>query len=178
MSHAAARRYAEALFELARDKDVVGPVSDGLMSVRERLAADVDLARTVLDPRRSRDEKRTAIDELGDGVHPYVVNVMRLLVDRRRADGLLIMILEFFELREKAVGVVRMHVDSARELTDEDRERLKARLCEATGKRVEITTSVDAELIGGLRIRVGSTLIDGTIKRRIESIGARLKRVV
>lgn len=178
MSNVAARRYAQALFELAHDKDVVGPVSDGLMSVREKLAADVNLSRTILDPRKRADEKRAAIDKLADGLHPYVVNVIRLLVDRRRANGLLVMILEFFELREKAVGVVRMHVDSARELTDEDRERLKGRLSEASGKKVEITTSVDPELIGGLRIQVGSTLIDGTIKRRIESIGARLKRVV
>lgn len=178
MSRAAARRYAQALFELARDKDVVGPVSDGLMSVREKLAGDATLARSILDPNKRADEKRAAIDKLADGLHPFVVNVMRLLADRRRADGLLVMILEFFELREKAVGVVRMHVESARELNDEDRDRLKKRLSEATGKKVEITTSVEPALIGGLRVQVGSTLIDGTIKRRIESIGARLKRVV
>lgn len=178
MSHAPARRYAEALFELARDKDVVGPVSDGLMAVREKLSADSGLQKALLDPRGSADDKRSAIDKLADGLHPFVVNVMRLMADRRRADGLLHMILSFFELREESVGVVRMHVESARELSDEDRERLKTRLSEATGKKVEITTSVNADLIGGMRLKVGSTLIDGTIKRRIESIGARLKRAI
>ena len=179
MSEAAARRYAEALFELAVEKGTLDQVSEGLVEVRQRLGADESAARKFLAPRTPMADKRAfADDKLLDGVHAYVANVVRLLIDRRREGSLLAFILAFFELREDAEGILHVVVESAKAMDDEAIAALTTKLNEATKKTVVPEVVVRPELIGGLRIAIGSTMIDGSLKTSMENLGARLRAAV
>lgn len=179
MSVAAAKRYAEALYELACDKNVLDEVSQGLLKVREALGANPDAAKTFFGDRVTSDEKtKVAKEKLLNGVHEYVANLVRLLIDRRREGGLLTLILTFFELREAADGVVHARVEVAQAMTDEELAALTEKLSSVTKKKVISEIEVVPDLIGGVRITIGSTLIDGSLKRSLETLGARLKAAV
>lgn len=179
MSVAAANRYAEALFELASEKNVLEPVSEGLLKVKDALGQGSDASKTFFGARVPAAEKRKLADEkLLSGVHEYVANLVRLLVDRRREGGLMSLILRFFELREAAEGILHAEVEVAREMSDEDLASLTQKLSDLTKKKVVPSVSVNAELIGGLRIRIGSNLIDGSLKKSLDTLGARLKAAV
>ncbi len=176
MSKAAAERYAGALFELAVEKGVVDAVAEGLLAVRKALQDDAGAAKDFFAPRGTAQEKHRIADTklLGD-VHPLVANLVRLLIDRRREGSLWSLILCFFELREQADGVLRLTVETARPLDEAGREGLTDKLSKATGKKVIPEVRENAELLGGMRITVGSTRIDGSLRRSLEGLGKRLK---
>lgn len=179
MSAQAAKRYAEALFELASEKNVLEPVSEGLMKVKEALGANADVAKIFFGARVPSAEKHKIAEEnLLDGVHEYVANLVRLLVDRRREGGLMSLILHFFELREEAEGILHADIEVAREMSAEDLAALTEKLSATTGKKVVPNVSVNADLIGGVRIRIGSKLIDGSLKKSLDTLGTRLKAAV
>ncbi len=179
MSVAAAKRYAEALFELAGEKGVLEPVSEGLLKVREALKGDAQGAKTFFAARVPAAEKRRLADEkFLVGVHDYVANTVRLLVDRRREGGLMTLILHFFELREQAEGILHADVEVAREMDEEARRALTDKLSQVTGKKVVANVQVNPDLIGGMRVCIGSTLIDGSLKKSLDALGARLKAAV
>jgi len=176
MSVAAAQRYAGALFELAVEKGAVDEVAEGLLGVRKALQDDAGAAKDFFAPRVTAQEKRRIADSklLGD-VHPLVANLVRLLIDRRREGSLWSLILCFFELREQSEGVLRLTVETARPLGEEGKAGLTEKLSKATGKTVIPDVSDNAELLGGMRITVGSTRIDGSLRRSLETLGKRLK---
>ncbi|MFT7617921.1 MAG: F-type H+-transporting ATPase subunit delta [Planctomycetota bacterium] len=179
MSVAAAKRYAEALYELACDKDCMEAVSDGLLKVKNALGSNPEASKTFFGPRVPADVKsKLASEKLLDGVHEYVANLVHLLIDRRREGGMLSLILTFFELREAAEGIVHANVEVARAMSDEELAALTAKLSTVTKKKVISDVSVNPDLLGGVRITIGSTLIDGSLKRSLETLGARLKAAV
>ncbi len=179
MSVAAAKRYAEALFELASEKNALDEVSEGLMKVRQALQGNPEAAKSFFDSRVPAAEKRKIADEkLIGGVHQYVANLVCLLVDRRRESGLMSLILAFFELREVADGILHASIEVAREMNDDDLAALNEKLSKATKKKVVSDVTVNPDLIGGLRITIGSTLIDGSLKKSLDTLGARLKAAV
>ncbi|MCB9831993.1 MAG: ATP synthase F1 subunit delta [Planctomycetes bacterium] len=179
MSQAAAERYAGALFELASEKNAVEDVGQGLLAVRKALQADAGAAKTFFAPRVPATEKRRLADQkLLTGVHPLVAKLVRLLIDRRREGSLWSLILCFFELKETAEGILRLTIETARPLDDAARTALVAKLSSATGKKVLPEIVDNADLLGGMRITIGSTRIDGSLKRALESLGKRLKAAV
>ncbi len=179
MSRVAAQRYAQALFELARERSVSDEVAEGLIELHRRLTADASARRLYLDQGAPPEAKKRLVDEkLAKGLHAFIGNVMKLLVDRGRESILGPMILEFFELKEAADGIIHVTVESAFPIEGEAKDGLLKRLSEATGKRVEADIVVRPDLLGGLRITVGSTRIDGTIRRQYEELEQKLKSVV
>jgi len=176
MSQAAAKRYAEALFELSNEHDALDAVSESLLRLRQRLADNTTVSAALFSSKSAVDEKKKLVaDKLAEGLHDYVRNLLNLLCDRRREGALMALLLHFFELKEEKSGIVRMTVESARPMDDAARQKLEASLSEATKKSVQLEVEVVPELIGGLRLTVGSTRIDGSIKRKYEDLGTRLR---
>lgn len=179
MSAAAAERYAGALFELAVEKGAVDAVGQGLLSVRKALQEDAGAAKQFFAPRVPAQEKhRIADQKLLKGVHPLVANLVKLLIDRRRESSLWSLILSYFEKCEAADGILRMTIETARPMTEEARTRLIETLSKATGRKVVPEVVENADLLGGMRITVGSTRIDGSLKRALASLGERLKSAI
>ncbi len=171
MSSAVARRYAEALHQLAVEKGALDEVTHGLDQVRGLLAGDANLSSQFLRSRAAEDEKNRMVREwIGAGVHRLVSNLLHLLVERRREGITLDCILAFFQILEEEQGVIRVLLETARPMDDAARERLVSCLAEATGKQVIAELRVDESLIGGVRLIVDSRLIDGSVRRKIERL--------
>lgn len=179
MAHAAADRYASALYELAVERNVVQEVGVSLNEARSTLTGDGDLGRRFFDRRtKSAGKKGIIAEHLAPGRHPYVGNLLHLLVDKNRVDLFLAIVLSYFERLEEEQDILRVQVESALPLDDSQAQRLVEQLSQATGKQVVPEIRVVPELIAGMRLFVGSRLIDGTVRSRIERLGERLKAAV
>ncbi len=170
----AARRYAEAAFSLAKEADALDrwaadlATAAGIMSMPE-------VARVVGDPSVPLQSRRDVIGALlGTRVSPSVVKLVLLLLERGRVDILPVVSSEYRRLLNRERGVVEARVTSAIPLEQSEVEALRERIAETAGGTVDLTTAVDPALIGGLTIRVGDTLIDASVRGRLERLRERL----
>ncbi|MEE9392896.1 MAG: ATP synthase F1 subunit delta [Planctomycetota bacterium] len=179
MSEAAVRRYADALFELARDKALLPEVVDGVDGVRKALSASPDLVAKFKSVRTTQTEKREFVDQqLTVRAHPYVRNALKLLIDRNRGDDPLFFVLAFFERMEAEQGVVKVLVESARGMGDLAAEDLAKRLSTVLGKKVSMEAETLPELLGGIRVTIGSKRIDASIKKQLDNLETRLRSAI
>jgi F-type H+-transporting ATPase subunit delta len=173
----AARRYAEAAFEIGR--------ADGTLDAWER-----DLARigeTLQHPQLRRllqhpavpfaEKERVLRAVMGRGVAPAAVNLVLLMVRRGRPGAIDPMIARFAELLRRERGIALAQVRSALPLDDSQRAEIASRLRALTGSQIEIDESVDPDLIGGVAVRIGDQLYDASVRNRLERLRARLTAV-
>lgn len=169
-STTAARRYAEAAFELAERDDAFEAWADGLNLVAA-VAADGGVGRMVDNPATPATEREAGVSRLfEDRVAPGVVNLSRLLARRGRFESLPAVAAEFTRLLNRRNGVVEAVVTSAAPLTASETDAISARVTAMTGSGVSLRTEVDPALIGGLTLKVGDQLLDASVRGRLERL--------
>jgi F-type H+-transporting ATPase subunit delta len=177
MAGARARRYARAVFELAREDGQVEEWTRRLAAIREVLA--VPEARTILANPAIAVQRRqeAAVAVLGDRAGPEGANLARLLVAGGRLDELDGIIEEYGHLVDEAAGRVRATAISAVPLSQQDAERLRAELARRLGRDVRLDASVDPAIVGGLVVMVGDHVIDGSVATRLRQLRRQLAGV-
>lgn len=170
-----AKRYAMALFEVARRDNTLDAISQDLALI-ERFLADVPYLRAVLlQPLVSDARKNTVItDAFGDRVTATSLNFLKLLIRKRREDLIETCIAEFRALNDEFHNQVAATATTAVPLTPEQTERLTQSLQILTGKTVHLTTAVDPAILGGTVVRLGDTIIDGSVRGRLERLEQQL----
>ncbi|HEY3095411.1 MAG TPA: ATP synthase F1 subunit delta [Acidimicrobiia bacterium] len=167
--------YAHAFFEIARAERRVEAVEDDLFRFSRTFEANDEL-RMALSDRTLPAERRVAVieDLMGGTAVPTSVGLVAMVVGADRAADLPAIVERFLELsaaqRQREVAEVR----SAMPLDDRLRERLARALSEAVGKEVEVKVVIDPSVLGGVFARIGDTVIDGTIRRRLEELKERI----
>ncbi|MEI8332364.1 MAG: F0F1 ATP synthase subunit delta [Chloroflexota bacterium] len=170
----AARRYAEAAFSLAKDEGALDRWADEIALAAEA-ASRPELASIIGNPAVPLQARREIIRRvLGPRVSPEVVRLVLLLSERGRVDSLPAVSAEYRRLLNRDRGIVGARVTSAAPLDPAELDPLRTKVEALTGARVDITTAVDPALIGGLTIRVGDTLIDASVRGRLERLRERL----
>jgi F-type H+-transporting ATPase subunit delta len=164
----APRRYAEAAFQLATRDDSIETWRREL----EQAAAMTDgqLMDVLANPALPLDERLEAANRVFANLGQSVRNLIFLLVRRHRIEQLPRVVAEFIRLDERRQGIVHANATSAAPLTDLEVKALTARLEQMTGGRIALETDVDAALLGGLIVRVGDRLIDGSVRGRLERL--------
>ena len=169
-----ARVYARALYAAAADAGKVDEVRRELGDFVAALAASASLRDVLADPQVDEGAKRRVLAELTRHAQPLVVNTLQLLQQK----GRLVIVAELHEELEALAAaeaeVVKVEVTSAVALDADTEERLAARVAAATGRRVEMTKHVDAAVLGGLVVRVGDVIVDGSLRSRIRQLRQRL----
>jgi len=166
----AARRYAEAAFELASRDDAFDGWSEGL-ALAARFAADDGVVHVVDNPSIPHADRQLAVGRLLEGrVAPGVLNLARLLAQRGRFERLPAIAAEYTRLLNRRRGIVAAVVTSAQPLTADETTALQARLETMTGSGVDLRSAVDETLIGGLTVRVGDQLLDASLRGRLERL--------
>ena len=162
-----ARPYARAAFAIARDAGKLPGWSDAL-GFAARVAADPRVAALLGHPRLGRDD---AVALLAiDGADAAFADFLGLLFDNRRLQQLPEISGLFEQLRAEAEHVVKATVTSAAELSGEELDKIKAALRKRFGRDVEVSTAVDASLIGGAVIDAGDVVIDGSLKGKLSRL--------
>jgi F-type H+-transporting ATPase subunit delta len=165
----AARRYAQAAFELATESDSVPAWTSGLGRLAHFLG-DGEAARALQNGRVPSDVKHRLIDAgLGD-LPKGPLNLAHLLVSKGRV-GLAVQIAEqFTRMVENHQGLSRARAVTAVELSDTDKQALVQRLRQSTGRQVVLETEVDPSILGGVVVQIGDRLLDGSTKSRLEAL--------
>ena len=172
LARSTARRYAEAAFQIAERDDAMETWKTSLARARE-LLADEDAARFLSNPAVSAESRLVVLKRIhGDDVAGPPRNLLALLLRRGRFDQLPAVVREFERMVARREGVVEASVISAVELDDASREALRERLVAMTGSRVEMSLAVDPALLGGIQVRLGDRLIDGSVRGRLERLRA------
>jgi len=167
-----AKRYARAFFDIAVEEGRIEDYGRELASFASMVMQNKDLQEFLANPIFELKAKKAVIEELLGLVKPSerTANFLRLLVDKQRIGMIGEVENAYRELMDKALKKVRVSVRTAYPLSPELEQTLKQRVAERTGKEVEMTVEDDTSLIGGLVVRVGDTLYDGSIKAQLGNI--------
>ena len=166
--------YARALFDAASSAGVVEPVRRELDDFTDALATSAPLRDVLSDPQIDAAAKRRVVAELTREAQRLVTNVLLLLLDRGRFGIIADMRVRYDGLAAREADLVAVEVTSAVELTADARKKIAARVAEATGRTVKLAERVDPDILGGLVLRVGDVIVDGSVKARIRQLRRRL----
>jgi F-type H+-transporting ATPase subunit delta len=172
-----ARVYANALFAAATEADQIETVGRQLGDVAEAMTASAALRGALEDPEVRGAEKLRVVADLTAGDHVLVRNAVRLMLDKGRAVLVPEVSRQFEQLAADAARLTDIEVTSAMPLDDETERGLVQRFESATGRKVRLVTHVDAEVIGGLVVRVGDVVLDASLRARVDQLRERIKRV-
>ena len=170
-----ARRYAAALFEQAAKTNAVAQAGDELTLVAETVAASGALRALLGQPLVTEQRKKLALrNAFGDRVSPGVLAFLDLLVDKRRIGLLPEVQREFARLVLEYRNIAHARAVSAVPLTPEQTAALERSLEARTGKDIQLETEVDPSVLGGILVRIGDTVLDGTVRGNLERLREQL----
>lgn len=172
-----AGRYATAVFELAEDSQAIDAVAADFAALRTAIHASPDLARLVRSPAFSRQDQARALGALLEkmGVSPLTLKFLLLVAAKRRLFALEGIIAAYNRKVARLKGEVEAEVTSARALSGSETEELKRVLKSRLGREPRLQTRVDPALLGGLVVKLGSRMIDSSIRTKLNGIRAAMK---
>jgi F-type H+-transporting ATPase subunit delta len=167
---ASAKRYAEAVFEIAKVRQTFDRWQDDLASLAE-VARNREFLALVESPRLSVEQKRAAIKRTLAGISDEALNLATLVVVKGRFAALAAPLAEEFRrMVDEHRGILRAQVTTAVELDAGRKDQLAKTLAQATGKQVVVTHQVDPAIVGGMVIKVGDRVLDGSIARGLQGL--------
>ena len=170
-------RYAFALFELARENRSIDAVEASLSNVRDAIAQSDDLKTLTTSPVVARGQAVKAVLAAADqlGVDPTTRNFLGVLAENRRLGQLPAIVRAFRTLASRHRGETTAEVTSAHPLTNDQVAELKQQLRARVGREVSVDLQVDPQLLGGLVVRIGSQMIDSSIRTRLNALASAMK---
>jgi F-type H+-transporting ATPase subunit delta len=174
-----AERYASALFDLARDASSIEKIEGELKTISEMLDGSPDLRRLVESPVFSAEDQEKAMGAVADraGITGLAGNFLRLVARNRRLFAIPGIIRAFRDMAAKHRGEATAEVTSAHPLSEDQVASLKAALKAKLGKDVTLLARVNPALLGGLVVKVGSRMIDTSLRTRLMNVKTQLKEV-
>ena len=173
---AVGRRYAKAILELGSESGQLDALVAEIASLATTYAGSPELQDVMDSPLLAHAQKKAVMGEVADtlGVGPIAKNTVLLLNDRRRMRNLPEIAQALRDMSDEKKGLVHAEVISAKPLSDDYCQKLKAQLERATGKRIALDRTVDESLIAGVIARIGDTVYDGSLKARLSELRTHL----
>jgi F-type H+-transporting ATPase subunit delta len=169
------RRYAAALFAAASKADAVDTVESDLGLVVLTLQSSPELWETITSPIVPSENKRAILEDIFKGkVHEITLLYLGLLVDKRREEAALQTQEEYVLLANEARGIVDAEATTAKPLDESEQAQLVAKLSSMTGKQIRLQCIIDPAVIGGVLVRIGDRVIDGSVKGQLEALREQL----
>jgi F-type H+-transporting ATPase subunit delta len=171
-----AQVYSRSLFEVAKEQDKLDAIRDQLGEFTDALNDNRDLQVFLFSPYFSTVEKKEGLHKVLDGADPAFANFLELLVEKHRMPTLFRIRRQFEERWQEENRLLPVSVTSAIELDDETVEQISSRIAEQTDRKIELTTDVNPEILGGIVLRVGNSILDASIRNRLEQVRRQLAR--
>jgi F-type H+-transporting ATPase subunit delta len=162
--------YSRALFEVAKEHDVLDRVHDELGQFADALDEDRNLQVFLFSPYFSSEEKKDGVTRIVTEADERLVNFLELLAERHRMPVIFRIRRSFDALWAEENRLLPVTVTSAVELDRALVEEIGERIGEQTGRRVELSSTVDPDVLGGLKVQVGNMVLDATVRNRLEQL--------
>jgi F-type H+-transporting ATPase subunit delta len=162
--------YARALFEVATEHDKLDVVRDELGQFADALDESRELQTFFFSPYFSTDEKKDGLHRAVSGADEEVENFLELLLEKHRMPVVFRIRREYDRLWEEANKLLPVQITSAIELDPSIAERIGEEIGRQTGRTVELSSTVDPDVIGGIVLRVGNSILDASIRTRLENL--------
>jgi F-type H+-transporting ATPase subunit delta len=177
LNGALARRYAQALFELAVEMSILDQVDGELRDLTELLSSNKELKYLLNHPNIEVEAKKEILGKILDKSASEISrHFLFLLIDRRRQNLVALIQREFSRLANEARNIVEANVTSAAKLTSSQEEKLKQVITNFTGKNVQLHVEVSPDLIGGAKLQIGDRVMDGSISTALNKMREKLKK--
>ena len=173
----AARRYATALFDMAKESDTLAEIQTSFEGFAKTISDSEDLSRLIASPLFAREDKAKALKEIAQkaDLPDLLTRFLGVVATNGRASDIPATQAAFDTLYAKERGVQRAVARTAKPMDEAQRARIEGIIAKAAGGEVELTTEVDADLVGGIQLRIGSTLIDASLKAKLERLNTAMK---
>jgi F-type H+-transporting ATPase subunit delta len=171
-----AQVYGRALFEAAQDADKLDVVREQVGEFADALNDDRDLSVFFFSPYFSTEEKKEGLGKVLEGADNIVRNFLELLIEKHRMPALFRIRREYDSLWEEENKLLPVEVTSAIELDKETVEQIGDKIGERTGRKVQLESKVDPDILGGIVVRVGDRILDASIANRLESLRKQVAR--
>ena len=168
--------YSRALFEVGKDSDVLDRVHDELGQFADALAEDRNLQVFFFSPYFSSEEKKEGVTRVVTDADQRLVNFLQLLAERHRVPALFRIRRSFDSMWAEENKLLPVTVTSAVELDESLVQDIGRSIEEQTGRRVDLSSNVDADVLGGLMVRVGNMVLDATVRNRLEQLRKQVAR--
>jgi F-type H+-transporting ATPase subunit delta len=168
--------YARSLFEVAKENDKLDTVREQLGEFADALNGDRELQVFFFSPYFSTEEKSDGLDKAVTGAEPILENFLKLLIEKHRMPAVFRVRRELDSMWEHENRLLPVEVTSAIELDKKIVKEIGDRIGEQTGQKVELSSKVEPDILGGIVVRVGNTIIDASIRARLEQLRKQVAR--
>jgi ATP synthase F1 delta subunit len=165
-----AQVYARALFEVAVEHDSLDEIREQLDAFADAMNENRQLASFFFSPYFSSKEKKEGLERTVIDANPALVNFLQALIERHRMPAIFRIRTEFVALWDEERRLLPVQITSAVELDAETVDNLGKRIGEQVDRKIELSSDVDPEILGGVVLRVGNTILDASIKNRLEQL--------
>ena len=162
--------YARSLFEVASEQDKLDLVREQISQFADAVSENRELQVFLFSPYFSSEEKKDGLDRALTDVDPVVDNFLRLLIEKHRMPVIFRIRAEYDRLWEEENKLLPVEITSAVELPEATVKQLGDRISEQTGRRVELSSHVEPEILGGIVVQVGNSVLDASIRNRLEQL--------
>ena len=171
-----AQVYSRSLFEVAKEQGKLDVVREQLGQFADALDTDHDLQVFLFSPYFSTAEKEDGLHKVLEGADPAFENFLRLLIEKHRMPVLFRIRRQFDERWQEENRLLPVQITSAVKLDDETVEHIRDQIAEQTDRTIELTADVNPDILGGIVLRVGNSILDASIKNRLESLRRQVAR--
>lgn len=169
MSGVVAKRYARALFEVAKERGLIDEIEAELNAIVDVVTSNSELNKIMMHPHIAPKGKKELLEQLfQDRVKPETLNFLNVLVDNRRESDLAGVLSAFVSLANEERGIADAVVTTARPLSDAEQADIAKRFGEILNKTLRVHAVVDPSILGGIVVKIGDRLFDGSVKSKLE----------
>jgi F-type H+-transporting ATPase subunit delta len=168
--------YARSLFEVAQEQSKLDTVRDELGAFADAVDTNRELQTFFFSPYFSTAEKADGLDRAVSGADPIVVNFLKLLIENHRTPAVFRVRREFDRLWREENKLLPVQVTSAVALDQATVNQIGDRIAQQTGRKIDLKASVEPDIIGGIVVRVGNSILDASIRNRLEQLRKQVAR--
>jgi F-type H+-transporting ATPase subunit delta len=168
--------YARSLFEVAQEQDKLDVVRDQLGAFTDALSENRDLQVFFFSPYFATKEKQDGLERVVSDADPVILNFLKLLIEKHRMPVLFRIRSNYDGLWEEENKLLPVHITSAVKLDNAIVEQLGDRISEQTDRKVEVSSEVDPDILGGIVVRVGNSVLDASVRNRLERLRRQVAR--
>jgi len=168
--------YGRSLFAVAQEHSKLDEIHDQLGEFTDALQGNRDLQVFFFSPYFSTPEKKDGLKKAVTGADETLVNFLELLIEKHRMPAIFRIRRYFDRLWEQENKILPVQISTATELDDKIIKKIGDQIGEATGQKIELTTDVDPDILGGIVLRVGNSILDASIRNRLDNLRKHVAR--